>query len=474
MTTKQKSLRILITPNVPCPYDQRMVKELAAGFNRIGHYAAALSAPRSSAELAEMCESFSIDVVLQINRTRDPEMPLPPHIRHIAWFQDVFPETLEGFTEGFHESDILYALGDPSVLGLNVQLPCYVGSLVTGVDQTTLDFKCPNIAQNLDFSLCGGLPPSVKLGRSIGKDILWMFDQMIRSSPLLGRSKVIWLIRKLLFGRRLPVNHVPYSALIAMADIVESFYRPLRGELDIHALASAMRHQVALLDESFETTPTSSSPRHSSKLSKLLKPYAKQFMGRDDPKAIAVRYLAGESSFHRTYSTSAMTRAISYFSQSYPRIMDRETLIKAASKVSNSLELYGPGLDTHEFARPFFKGVIDAQSELLEVYCRTKINLSNNTHGLGLHSRTFECMAVGGFIFMHESPHDSKAGGMLTSFEPGVHYGSYTPENFAEEATRWLKDDNGRIQAGLRAKSVIRERHCWHHRAQQIIDDLNR
>jgi len=75
---------------------------------------------------------------------------------------------------------------------------------------------------------------------------------------------------------------------------------------------------------------------------------------------------------------------------------------------------------------------------------------------------------------MHESPHDNKAGGMLTSFEPGVHYGSYTPESFAEEAERWLKDDKGRMQAGMRAQSVIRERHCWHHRAQQIIDDLNR
>src|ERR1039457_1675533 len=110
--------------------------------------------------------------------------------------------------------------------------------------------------------------------------------------------------------------------------------------------------------------------------------------------------------------------------------MDRRTLIDAASKVSKSLELYGPGLSAHEFTVPFFKGVIDTQDGLLDVYCRSKINLSNNTHGLGLHSRTLECMAVGGFIFTHESPHDNKAGGMLTSFEPGVHYGSYTPENF--------------------------------------------
>lgn len=471
--TKQKSLRILITPNVACPYDQRMVKELAGGFNRIGHYAAALSAPQSATELVKMCESFSIDVVLQINRTRDPDISLPPHVRHISWFQDVFTETLDGFLEGFNNSDILYALGDPGVLGLNVHPPCYVGSLFTGVDQTTLDFQCPTGSQNLDFSLCGGLPQPVKQG-GVKADILWYFDQMIRRIPLLGRSKIMWLMRKLLFGHLLPVNYVPYSALLVMESIVNSFYRPLRGELDIHVLANAMRHQVALHADMFEKIPINSSLQRSNKLSKLVKPHTKHFLGRNDLKAQLVRYLAGESTVFQSNIPAAINRAISYFSQSYPRIMDRKALVEAASRISESLELYGPGLSKHEFARPYFKGVIDTQDELLKVYCRAKINLSNNTHGLGLHSRTLECMAVGGFLFMHESPHDNKAGGMLTSFEPGVHYGSYTPENFAEEAARWLKDDNGRIQAGMRAQSVIRERHRWHHRAQQIIDDLNR
>lgn len=474
MTTKQKPVRILITPNVPCPYDQRMVKELAGGFNRIGHYAAALSAPQSAVEIAKMCKNFSIDVVLQINRTRDPEIPLPSHVRHIAWFQDVFTETLDRFTEGFNSSDILYALGDPKVLGLNVYPSCYVSSLFTGVDQTTLDFQCPTSQQNLDFSLCGGLPQPVKLGHSIKADILWYFDQMIRRTPLLGRSKIMWLMRKLLFGRLLPVNYVPYSALLTMESIVNSFYRPLRGELDIHELANAMLHQIALHADVFEEIPINSSPQQSNRLSMLVKPHTKHFLGRSDLKAKLVRYLAGESSFFQPNITAAINRAISYFSQSYPRIMDRKALVEAASRVSESLELYGPGLSGHEFAKPYFKGVIDTQDELLKVYCRAKINLSNNTHGLGLHSRTLECMAVGGFIFMHESPHDNKAGGMLTSFEPDVHYGSYTPENFAEEAARWLKDDDGRRLAGMRAKSVIRERHCWHHRAQQIIDDLNR
>lgn len=473
--TKKKYLRILITPNVPSPYDQRMVKELAAGFNSIGHYAGALPTPLSTAEIVKMCKSLSIDVVLQINRIRDPDMPLPPHVRHISWYQDVYPETIDdGFSETFHDSDILYSLGDPVVLGLNVKMPCYVSSLFTGVDPTILKFKHKNISKNLDFSLCGGLPPPVRLLPSIKTDILWYLDSLTRRIPLIGRSRIFWIIRRLIFGRHFPIDYVPYSTMIAIVQIVESFYRPLRGELDIHMLTEAMLHQSTLFEDVFTKKSTKPSSRREGCLSRILKPHTKRFNGRTDLKARLIRYLAGESSFSKANTTSPVKKAISYFSQSYPRIMDRKTLIEAASRVSKSLELYGPGLNAHDFTLPYFKGVIDTQDELIEVYCRSKINLSNNTHGLGLHSRTLECMAVGGFIFMHESPHDSKAGGMLTSFEPGVHYGSYTPENFAEEATRWLKDNSGRVRAGMQAKSMIRERHCWHHRAQQIIDDLNR
>ena len=140
--------------------------------------------------------------------------------------------------------------------------------------------------------------------------------------------------------------------------------------------------------------------------------------------------------------------------------------------VSKSLELYGPGWDKHEQFKPHHKGILHDQRDLLAVYRRTRINLANNTHGLGLHSRTLECMAVGGFVLTHASPHDAKPGGMHTSFEPGVHYGMFTPGNLEEEARRWLKDEARRIAAGRRAAAVIRKKHLWRHRAEQILNDL--
>jgi Glycosyl transferases group 1 len=471
---KSKSLRFLITPNVPHPYDQRMVKGLAEGFNRIGHYAGAMPSPLSAEELAKMCKSLSIDVVLQINRTRSLSVPLPPNVRHISWYQDVYPETLDGFAETFQSSDILYSLGDPEVLGLRAQMPCYAGSLFTGVDQATLNFKRQDIPKDVDLSLCGGLPAPVHMAPNHITDILWYLDNLVRRVPLFGRSKLFWVLRKLIFSKRLPIDHVPYATLLALVDIVESFYRPLRGELDIHMLAEAMRHQSTLFDNVLKETPISQSDPGDGGIAKILKPHTARYLGRTDLRARLIRYFAKESTYFQRSTLTPVEKAISYFSQSYPRIIDRRVLVEMASRVSDSLELYGPGLSAHDFARPYFKGVIDTQEALLRIYCRSRINLSNNTHGLGLHSRVLECMAVGGFIFMHESPHDNKPGGMLTEFEPGVHYGSYTPDSFHEEATRWLADDSDRLRAGMRAESIIRERHGWHHRARQIIDDLNR
>ncbi len=236
-----------------------------------------------------------------------------------------------------------------------------------------------------------------------------------------------------------------------MIKTVQEIYCPLSGALDIHELASTISRNMA----PYQNGWTNAKHRVQSWLSFLLRLIALH-SGRD------FKFL------------SPYERSINYFTREYPRQLDRVVLIEKIIEISNSLELYGPGWTMHPSFRPYAKGVIDTQEELLDVYCRSRINLANNTHGLGLHSRTLECMAVGGFIFTHESPHDNKPGGMLTSFEPSVHFGVFTPENLIDEASRWLKDEKRRTQAGILASAIIRQRHCWHHRAQQILDDLRR
>lgn len=417
MLTAKKTLKFLITPNYALPYDQRMVGGLADGFRRIGHQAVALPAPVSSMEVARQCREKSVDVVIQVNRTRDPKVDLPPRVRHISWYQDVFPESMNGFKECFRESDILYALGDPAVLGLNLKLSCLVGSLVTGVDQTVLDYRKPQPLHPVDFSLCGFIPPPLP-----------------RPTSLL---------------RYLQPGKARYGVPEAIVKTVQDAYQPLRGALDIHELAGAI---YASLE------------RHRSRRSDVirrLRNRLSQMPGLKKPLAAYDSILSARAQ-----------KMVSYFTREYPRLLDRVALVESVLEVSDSLALYGPGWDKHRQFRPYARGVIDTQEGLLAVYCRSRINLSNNTHGLGLHSRTLECMAVGGFILMHASPHDNKPGGMLTAFEPETHYGLYTPESLKETARRWLLEEKKRIEAGRRAAEVIREQHGWQHRAAQICRDL--
>jgi len=462
-------LRILVVPNVAVPYDQRMVRSLADAFNSLGHYGVTYPTPLDGPDLAALCIEFAIDVVIQVNRTRDSEAPLPRNVRHISWFQDVYPYTMDGFAETFKEADILYALGDADVLGINVDVPCFVGSLFTGVDEYMLSYNAQTDKPAVDFSLCAGLPAPVRYEKSLKLDVLWHFDQAMRNVPLIGRSKSFWILRKLVFGKHLPVDYVPYPMMKDMENIVRGFYRSLRGELDIHQLSTAMSNQIALHQKAYRSLPKKRKKKPNDTLNRILRNYSDHSGGM---RSRIVRHLSGKGSLHDIQKINPIDSALSYFSQTYPRIMDREDLVKMAAHVSPSLEIYGPGMDLYEFSKPYYEGLLTEIDDLLGVYQNSKINLSNNTHGLGLHSRTFECMAVAGFLLMHESPYDNTVGGMLSSFEPGVHFGSYTPQNFHDEASRWLKDDILRRQIGENARAVIREKHCWRHRAQQILTDL--
>ena len=66
-------MRILVVPNVAVPYDQRMVRSLADAFNSLGHYGVTSPTPLDGPDLAALCIEFAIDVVIQVNRTRDSD-----------------------------------------------------------------------------------------------------------------------------------------------------------------------------------------------------------------------------------------------------------------------------------------------------------------------------------------------------------------------------------------------------------------
>lgn len=426
--------RILITPNVSAPYDHRMVAGLASAFRSMGVDAHASADPLHPSTILDLTEKHNIDTVIQINRTRSPEFELPPNVRHISWFQDVFPETQASFPELFRESDILYTLGDPKVLGVDVDIPCPVIPLFTGVDRNTLKFNCIAQQQRLDISLCGGLPRRICSSRNSLAESMYWIDRLL--APILPQkiSHILNDWRRSLYSGDYVIPHFSFEEINEMKNIIASHYRPLRGEIDIHQLAQAIINESS----GVKRLKQSRSPNR-------------------------------ESSYN-----ASIKKAIDYFSHAYPRVLDRELLASLASQATQSLAFYGNGLNKYDFPKPYYRGVLETQDELLKIYCESKINLHNNTHGLGLHSRTLECMAVGGFIFTHQSPHDTQPGGIATCFEPNVHYGAYEPNTFIDQATYWLANDKKRIQIGRNAKAIIQESHCWEHRAIQVLEDLAR
>src|SRR6266852_2756895 len=187
-------MRFLIVPNFSLPYDQRMVNGLAAGFREIGYEAVALSSPVLAESLAGIVERTNANVVIQVNRFRPQDPPLPPRVRPMVWIQDVFPDTADQINTGEREGDIVYALGDANVLGLNAAFPC-VGSLVTGVDPMLLKESYEGRNEKIDFSLCGYIPSPFAYNPSPKADLFWLLDSLIDQTPLIGHTRIFRYLR---------------------------------------------------------------------------------------------------------------------------------------------------------------------------------------------------------------------------------------------------------------------------------------
>jgi hypothetical protein len=468
------NLRILIVPNLSNSYDIRMVNGLAEGFNQLGCFARAIKGSISDHGLSQLCKNLSINVVIQINKSRPLNTELSKNVRWISWYQDIFPKDLESFGQGFKQDDIIYTLGEPEALGLEENNPFFRGALFTGVGASTLNYRPVSTALK-DFSLCGYIPAPPVLKKDLRTDLLWYLNMQLKKVPLLSRSNIYLVTLYLLFKKKLPLNYIPYSAQHEIKLIVDTIYRPLRGELDINELSGAMgdiQNLFSLKKRKKNNIKPNGERTKINLFSKIVQPYGKIKNGGINSAVLIRKALNLSNSLSELSEYSGMENALNYFCQTYPRLIDRKFFIQNILEVSKSLELYGPGWESHPEFAPYHKGFVENESDLLNVYCNSRINLANNTHGLGMHSRTLECMAVGGFIFTHKSANDFLSSGMSQFFEPDIDYGVFEPENLKDRAAFWLRNASLRAKAATSAARKIREKHTWRHRASQIIKDL--
>ena len=97
--------------------------------------------------------------------------------------------------------------------------------------------------------------------------------------------------------------------------------------------------------------------------------------------------------------------AISWCCREYPRYLDRIDLINLCVSINDKIALAGKGWELSEFNK-FHQGII-SMHELSKFYQNAKINLCNNTHGVGIaQTRILEIMMSGQFVFSHKSKFD--------------------------------------------------------------------
>ena len=151
-------MKILIVPYSDNPYDQRMARGFAEGFIQIGEEAFAVPEAISPEVISQFCDMLSINVVIHINGMRDLDTALPAKVRYISWIQDFFYDIFNNVTERFLSSDILYVLGDVSILR-DFNLQCQVRSLFMGIESTIASYRSQSsLKADIDFSLCGYIP----------------------------------------------------------------------------------------------------------------------------------------------------------------------------------------------------------------------------------------------------------------------------------------------------------------------------
>ena len=411
-----KVFNILIVPSLNNSYDLRMANDFAVAFRNIGHKAIAIQAGTSEKNIEKKCILSGCNVVLKINGVRRKHDAELKNVRFIGWYQDIFPGTNQEIINGLDRNDILYTMGDRKIMGLEDNIECRNDILMTGVNKNLLLIN-NEYKYKYDYSLCGFIPSNNKKNfrNALIKSIKLLLKYLIE-------HKIIF-IKNAQFLKK--VNNIENKIIDELIEqVVIDNYLPLEGSLDINQMSRLILKSLAEI-------------------------------GFD-------------------INNDAFEERRKYYSQTYPRRIDRESLILEILEFTESIALFGPNWNTYKKFKRYHKGIIDEHKKLINIYTKSKINLTNNTHGIGLHSRTLEAMSVGSFIATHRSKHDELEGGILESFEPDIHFCYYKKNSIKDDLSKWIDDNSKRIKAGKLAREVIKKNHLWEHRAIKVINDLNK
>jgi len=417
-------MKILLIPNFSSQVDLKILKNLAKALSDRGHSCEVSLFPlcqnknfpadgnsisqRFKKTEREIYKNLNIDVLLEINRFRSNY--LNKKIIHINWVQDL-PFSEKSKLSKTYPKSIIYTYGSPEFFGFTKTNFVGVHSLLSAYAENENN---ESDLRKYDLNLLGYMSPLWEIAREDDGYYPKSFSSNERDPLLLLAFKEIIQKPRTLFSllcQDLPLNYSRFFATYEFEKLlkkIKEIYEPLSGFLD------------------YQTKPEN---------------------------------LGG---FQK--------KLWNYLFVEYPRYKDRLILFNKIKELPSNISKIVAGPNWKKYY-PEFHYVGEYKDEV-QIFEKSKITVHNNTHGLGLHPRIFECVACGSFPIMHGTPHRKEYGSLEEALEPGRHFALYTKDNFQEVVQYWIKNDEKRKKGVQEAQAIFSENHSWDKRASQILEDI--
>ncbi|MEE9385623.1 MAG: glycosyltransferase [Nannocystaceae bacterium] len=153
------------------------------------------------------------------------------------------------------------------------------------------------------------------------------------------------------------------------------------------------------------------------------------------------------------------------------RHVNRGDLAHAMVKTGRRVGFFGPEQWRlwPAFA-PFYRGWLSGPAAMRRTYASTRFNLHE---GEGVHFRSMDILSTGSILVFRKTNRDRTPGGIASLFEPGEHYIECKLDNLSETIAAASENPDSLARMGREVAGAVRRRHTWHHRAREILHDLD-
>lgn len=487
-------------------YGNSMMSGLAQGLANAGAKTLLMSWDRDAKQRLEILKAA--DYFIQINNLRTVEEQALKNCTFITWFQDIYSSDLDATFQrnGWspEPQDRFYFLSPPEVLGFQfkqVSEEQNLGILFTGIKDKIFH---PSHARSRP--LHWGKRGSTDIGYITGMPSVFQHKnppnhmkpdlklrELFRSRRQKSSDDTRWGNLLVALSLLMDGDTLLVEDSLEMKAIAEAHYQPVTGQLDIARLSAELsesepylklfKHREENHSANIEDYASKSYHVYEAALATLVGT-TKEFGGVPRNPFYIAKLLRRLRPILRDLRevdilNHTLLEKIDYFSQVYPRIIDRQFLIKAASAVTESFLIWSNS-DELTVSKPYYAGNLTSERDLRDAYATCKIQLHANNHGLALHSRVLEALACKSLVFIHSSgERDSKPGGIddLAQVRDGIRV--YTHENIHEKLSEelfnfssdtYLKEQEKKLQ---KTQQFVLENHTWDRRGEQIVKDLH-